>query len=420
MSPQAASTSTVAPPALTEGGATELGIRLGSHIPALDAVRGLAILMVTVFRFSLGPSDSTYPGKLVFGLFYLGERGVDLFFVLSGFLITGILFDAKGQQHYFRNFYARRTLRIFPLYYGVLLAFFVVLPLLWPAGASVYHETTPHQGWLWFYGTNLLEARDEAWGLGYFNHFWSLAVEEHFYLLWPLVIFYCSRTTALRVCVGLMLVAVVSRVALAVNGQVIAAEVLTLCRLDALGVGALLALAARGPGGVRALVPWAVRGAVAFGAVLGLELLLRGSAEGALKYALWAVELSLFAAFFGAVLVLAVTAAPAGLAGRFWNARSLCFFGKYSYGMYVFQLPLLPVFQFYFPVADLAAWSGSPFLGRMLFILLALAGTVAVALVSWHLFEKQVLKFKGRFEGAKGEKQRQPRPALEVAASPAG
>src|SRR3982750_2599224 len=78
------------------------------HIPALDAIRGLAILAVTLYRFGGGTEG---PGQAVDirGLSYLGTRGVDLFFVLSGFLITGILFDAKGQSHYFRNFYMRRS-----------------------------------------------------------------------------------------------------------------------------------------------------------------------------------------------------------------------------------------------------------------------------------------------------------------------
>src|SRR5206468_3999903 len=83
------------------------------HIPALDAIRGLAIVAVTLYRFGGcedGPATALHHPWLI----ALGQRGVDLFFVLSGFLITGILFDAKGKEHYFRNFYVRRALRIFP------------------------------------------------------------------------------------------------------------------------------------------------------------------------------------------------------------------------------------------------------------------------------------------------------------------
>src|SRR5688572_5604871 len=107
-------TETHAPPALPS--VAPRAIHSG-RIPALDGIRGLAILTVTAYRFSIGPDDNQLPGKLLFKALHHGDLGVDLFFVLSGFLITGILFDAKGEDCYFRNFYARRVLRIFPLYY---------------------------------------------------------------------------------------------------------------------------------------------------------------------------------------------------------------------------------------------------------------------------------------------------------------
>ena len=100
------------------------------RIPALDAIRGLAILMVTVYRFNIGPDDPSLLGQGFISSLACGFRGVDLFFVLSGFLITGILYDAKGSAHYFRNFYMRRALRIFPLYYGCLIVVLLIFPLL--------------------------------------------------------------------------------------------------------------------------------------------------------------------------------------------------------------------------------------------------------------------------------------------------
>ena len=118
---------------------------LKGHLPALDAIRGLAIVLVTLYRFGGGDHGL---GRAVEAdwLVEPGSRGVDLFFVLSGFLITGILFDAKGKEHYFRNFYVRRALRIFPLYYGVLAAAVFLLPLVLPSAAAVFQPADRASG----------------------------------------------------------------------------------------------------------------------------------------------------------------------------------------------------------------------------------------------------------------------------------
>jgi peptidoglycan/LPS O-acetylase OafA/YrhL len=107
-------------------------------------------------------------------LIELGSRGVDLFFVLSGFLITGILFDAKGKEHYFRNFYMRRALRIFPLYYAALAVTLLVLPRVYPSLAAEFQPAVDAQAWLWLYGANVVQSVKGQWCLGPLNHFWRL------------------------------------------------------------------------------------------------------------------------------------------------------------------------------------------------------------------------------------------------------
>jgi len=195
------------------------------RLPVLDGVRGLAILMVMLHHFT--PDH----GAGILSVLHLGWVGVDLFFVLSGFLITGILFDAKGSANYFQNFYARRGLRIFPLYYGILLLILFALPLLqW---LDVIHvpgldQVRVWQPWLWLHSSNLLLAWKGQWmldsGVIRMNHFWSLAVEEHFYLVWPVVVALFDRKSLMKIAAGVIIAALSLRAAFLPSGSTVCAR----------------------------------------------------------------------------------------------------------------------------------------------------------------------------------------------------
>jgi len=164
-------------------------------IPALDGIRGLAILMVMLFHYG-GNLERTNPiGRLVGGLFSFGWSGVDLFFVLSGFLITGILLDSRNAENYFSSFYARRVLRIFPAYYVSLALLLLILPMLDPP----LRLSLPSDQWMYvFYAQNWVGIFDYP-GRGLLTPYWSLAVEEQFYLVWPLVVArVCRRAAGMR------------------------------------------------------------------------------------------------------------------------------------------------------------------------------------------------------------------------------
>jgi peptidoglycan/LPS O-acetylase OafA/YrhL len=206
---------------------------------------------------------------MVFGAHYLnlpwGWAGVDIFFVLSGFLITGILYDTCEQPHRVRNFYVRRTLRIFPLYYGLMLLLLLSYPffrwewswdwLLWPAylgnfcrGIHPYTQWSPLEMLADF---QPLSARIAGCQL-YLGHFWSLCVEEQFYLVWPWVVFWIrDRRRLMQVCLACVVICPVMRI---VGHHVLPQfmleqEVLyrwTPFRVDALLLGGLIALARRG------------------------------------------------------------------------------------------------------------------------------------------------------------------------------
>ena len=244
------------------------------HLPVLDGVRGLAILMVLVFHFVGTTLATNAVERVIVGVTNYGAYGVELFFVLSGFLITGILYDAREKPNYFRNFFMRRVLRIFPLYYGVLILVFVVAPLIPLLRGPSLDFLVEHQIWAWLYAVNIYIAKEGDWSFSYLEHFWSLCVEEHFYLFWPAVVFLLVRRprVLLAVCLATAFGAMLARLTGSVMGlSWWTTYVLTPFRLDGLALGAFLAVLVRQPGGLERLVRALPRVAAVVGVLLVLS-----------------------------------------------------------------------------------------------------------------------------------------------------
>jgi peptidoglycan/LPS O-acetylase OafA/YrhL len=357
----------------------------------------MAILMVMLYHFNQGhaaPLEGTVLANIS-KVLRLGGSGVDLFFVLSGFLITGILYDSKQARGYFRNFYIRRTLRIFPLYYAVLVIVLFVVPAIPALEVLRNQDAFNRQVWLWLYGANILQAQQETLYLfGGFSHFWSLAVEEHFYLLWPVVIFVCNRKAAMWVCGACVAAAVALRFGLMAAGDhAISAYVLTPCRMDALAVGAFIALAARGPRGMAGLFRTAAVGAILAAGLIGYLFYAKAGLTR-MDASVVVVRFILSAWLFGAVLLFAVCASPTSLAGRCWSCPPLRVLGKYSYALYVFHYPLIPLFMTLFSPARLETHIGSALVARLAYFVLCGAASLLAAMLSWRLYEKHFLRLK--------------------------
>jgi peptidoglycan/LPS O-acetylase OafA/YrhL len=366
-------------------------LALPDRLPALDGVRGVAILVVVVHMLNLlvAPADGT--GRLLSSLLSYGWMGVELFFALSGFLITGILLDTRGAPSALSTFYARRFLRIFPLYYGTLFVAFVVLPALGAAPAAIQQDR-PNQVWLWAYLSNWVATTGV--GTRAFHHFWSLAVEEQFYVLWPLAVLRTGPRGCLRLCLALAAAALVARLALLGAGVSTAAVYgFTVTRMDALALGGAAAAALRipevGPRLASDARPlWAAAAAAFVGGVLFGRYDLGTVAASSVGYTFLAVA--------SALVVLA--AATSDLRPRrrsLLRSAPLRALGKYSYAIYVLHKPLHD-------------FVGKPALARLgldaarstivgsVYIAVGLAASFGAAYTSYHLYEKHLLRLKRR------------------------
>ena len=389
-------------------------VRSANRIPVLDGIRGIAILLVMTFHFWIvgiarGAAPSTSSGTPVWLLAYncvagMGWLGVDLFFVLSGFLITGILWDSRESAHYFRVFYGRRTVRIFPLYFAALTIFFLLGPFVM---AHIYRPALAElqsgrivKLFAWTYLLNWYEGL-KGWNAvaHSLQHFWSLSVEEQFYLVWPFLVLKLTRRRLMGACAGLMVVALILRAIMYWLHLPFAAYVWTICRMDSLAMGAIVALAARDPEDWKILLKWARRLAVPlFIAVIVGRFLnprCRVGPGNTPTFFMNTFELSLAGAFFGLCIGLAVALHKQTLGHRVLASPILRFFGKYSYCLYVCHLPVIVIFaKAGLNTTHLAGKFHSQMSAVLAVDAIALAVSIMIALASWHLYEKQWLKLK--------------------------
>ncbi|HTH53754.1 MAG TPA: acyltransferase [Edaphobacter sp.] len=372
-----------------------------AHIPALDGIRGLAILLVLIDHL-FWANDQT--GSAFLNLFAQIRDstycGVNLFFALSGFLITTILLRTLNVPHYFRIFYSRRTLRIFPLYYGFLFLLLFLTP--------VFHFVW--NGWQYYYLgyiANLALWRSHVpLNLKFFNitHFWSLQVEEQFYLVWPLIVYRVRKPESLvRVSlIGCVVILSLRIFFVAMKGHPhftnyylpysptfsCADNILFGCTLSAL-------LQSKWRARTLELAP-------RFFAICFSLLIMVGIVNHGLAWSGPHHPIQFFIPTFGFTLfgitatsLIALCLLP-GRAQTLFSNGFLRFFGRYSYGIYVFHFSISGFMQQSLRTY-LYAQTHSKLISVCGEALAAGVLSVLVALLSYHLFEVQFLHLKRFF-----------------------
>jgi peptidoglycan/LPS O-acetylase OafA/YrhL len=364
---------------------------LRGNLLALDGLRGLAIAGVLACHFLNAWPGATALDRAAVAVLGLGWAGVDLFFVLSGFLITGILVDTLGAARWWTGFLVRRALRIFPLYYLALALF----GLAGPALGLVDRWTFGRWGWwYWSYLGNWAFPAEQV--IPALSHFWSLAVEEQFYLAWPAVVLLARGRRLAAVCAGLFAAGPLLRLAIVDAGWPVGSAFrVTPGRVDALALGGLLAVALRDPAlrsaALRLARPAAIAGAVGFvalGAPHGFDMHAR-------PLELWSHTL-LALAFVGLLAAAVESEAAGGRLAAALAAPRLRALGRYAYGLYVWHY-LIHVGAL---GALRATAAGAALLatraGYAAYAALGVAASLALAWASWHFVERRFLAWKDR------------------------
>ncbi len=348
------------------------------HYPTLDGLRGLAILLVVVYH-NFGFID----------YFFFGWLGVDLFFVLSGFLITDILLKTASTPKFLSNFYIRRALRIFPLYYLFIVFCLFIIPQLNLTFEVKYY--VDNQIWLWTYLQNWLYVFKPTNGVNALHHLWSLAVEEQFYLFWPLIILIIKKPKYLFLFISIILIAVIGLRLWIWNSQVADIayfNLYTFSRIDGICIGCMVALLQKIDSNfLKKYTPWIV---LFFAGINFIFFFINKQYDFSFPY-LAIAGYTTFAMMFGLLVNEAVTG-ETKIITRVFTMPVLRFFGKISYGFYIFHWPvyLLLTPWLYSHVSKYLS-------GNLLSFLVSLLATIVAVFISWisyRYYESHFLKLK--------------------------
>ncbi|HQA73646.1 acyltransferase [Flavobacterium sp.] len=346
------------------------------YFTELDGVRAIAALMVMVFHFFNDIQTTSPILILIKKITGIGQSGVSLFFVLSGFLITRILINSKNSDHFFLNFYIRRALRIFPLYYLFLVIFYFLLPLINDTTIAPFGQ----QIYFWVYLQNF--AITFNWNWNGPQHFWSLGIEEHFYFIWPLLIFYLDKERIKIAIFVIILLAFLVRLLMVINN--VETFYFTFSRMDELAIGALLAIWEFN-GKLESYKPinfikWAFLLLIP---TFGLWFFTSGKALDVVQIVKYVLMAFCYFCFIG----FAITIKENHFLKKFLRNKFFSFTGRISYGLYV-----------YHPLCFLLVNKHLQLNSIILSFIVSFVFCFLVSSASFYLFESKFLGFKNKLQ----------------------
>ena len=370
-------------------------------MPQLDSLRTVAVLLVVIYHwFPTGEGINWLPN---------GTIGVMVFFVISGFLISRILLESRNRienddedsnhendskadkatmSGTYRNFFVRRALRIFPLYYLVITAVLVFLPQMQSISPTLQSDIRAFPAYYYLYGYNILLHQTGNWA-DLLSPFWTLAVEEQLYLVWPWVLFLTPRPFLKWAIAGLIAVGVLARLYGYFTGDL--DGVLTPANVDAFGLGALWAYTVtEDPDGIPQFISQLNRRALVSVFLFGFLLLQPGDSLAVVLFQ--RLIISILALWF----VVGASRGFGGPLGAVLNNSALQFVGRISYGIYVFHM-LVPGFFMPLLLRIVNRFAHLPEPGYWAHRIISLALLLVLASASWFFFEKPINALKSRF-----------------------
>lgn len=352
-----------------------------NRIVAIDGIRGLAVILILIWHF--GNNALANNGSKLANYFKLITTycwsGVDLFFVLSGFLLGGILLKNKNSPYYFKTFYFRRICRIFPLYFLVLtLIFLLILPNV--ESSSWSHET-PIPNWTYFaFCQNIFMGLEATLGNKWLTHTWSLGLEEQFYIILPLIIYFLPKRALIGLLVICSLLAPYFRYQ---SNNWFEAFNFLHCRFDALFVGVLAAILIQS----EVFSNWLRKKGLLLLCLLfiGILVILLMSANLISIYSY--LENSVFAITY-ALLIIIIAGGTSPQLNKLFETKLLVKTGLISYCLYLVHQPINGLLHH-------LIYSSSPMINtfEQLFItILSLSISVLISIASFNYFERHFLK----------------------------